>query len=61
MSAGIPQQHRGVSDHTIEETTMENHYGPRGLHAELESGFERLLRDRRRARRTRRADGRRAR
>jgi len=40
---------------------MENHYGPRGLHAELESGFERLLRDRRRARRTRRADGRRAR
>ncbi len=43
-----------------EETTMEIHYGPRGLHAELESRLDRLITDRR-ARRTRRAGRRQAR
>jgi hypothetical protein len=33
---------------------MEIHYGPRGLHAELEAGFERLVTQRRRSGRTRR-------
>ncbi len=32
---------------------MQIHYGPRGLHAELQSGFERLVRGRRRVRRIR--------
>jgi hypothetical protein len=34
---------------------MQIHYCPRGLHAELESGFDRLLAARRRTRRIRRA------
>ena len=34
---------------------MQTNYGPRGLHAELESGFERLIAERRRPRRIRRA------
>jgi len=34
---------------------MQIHYGPRGLHAELESTFHRLLTTRRRTRRVRRA------
>jgi hypothetical protein len=36
-----------------EETTMQIHYGPRGLHAELTSGFDRLITARRRMRRIR--------
>jgi hypothetical protein len=34
---------------------MQIHYGPRDLHAELESAFDRLITGRRRARRVRRA------
>jgi hypothetical protein len=37
-----------------EETAMQIHYGPRGLHAELEAGFQRLLAARSRSRRIRR-------
>jgi hypothetical protein len=61
MSGGTPQQQRGPLPTDEEETTMEIPYGPRGLHAELEARFDRLLADRRRTRRTLRADRRQAR
>jgi hypothetical protein len=40
---------------------MEIYYAPRGLHAELESRFDRLITPRRRTRRIRRVDRERAR
>jgi hypothetical protein len=39
-----------------EETTVEIHYGPRGLHEELEARIDRLITERRRTRRLRRAE-----